>query len=76
MKKGIPLTNMKSADRVTDLYLSMRYKGMIIYVYWTWYGLDLTVLPYKEPLYLLKISSDALTLVNDIGQLIMSLLAT
>ena len=34
MKKGIPLTNIKSEDWVTDWYFSMRFWGMLMYVDW------------------------------------------
>ena len=75
INKGVPLTNINSADNMTDWYLYMRCLGMFMYVEHNWLGLDRTLFTRKESLSLPKISSSVFASARDIGQSIISLFA-
>ena len=68
--------NMKSADKVTDLYLSLRRLVMITYMDCTWWILDFIILLSREPLPFPKIYSDFFVPARDMGDYIIFLFAT
>ena len=67
---------MKLEDMVIDWYFSMRYWGVLMYVDYTCWGLDHTVLSRREPSYLTNISPASFTSDSDIGHSTISLFST